>query len=79
MLGGVWEMTSTKFIPLARISADVQVEGVDAVLDRYGIETDMVVKGGSYVNDKSEVDRYTVGITTRSFCSSYMGFRVVWN
>ena len=79
MLGGLWELTSTKFIPLARISADVQIEGVDSLLDRYGIATDMVVKGGSYVNDPSEVDRYTVGITTREFCSSYMGFRVVWN
>ena len=79
MLGGVWEMTSTRFIPLARISSDAQIENVNAVLDLYGIGTDMVVKGGSYVNDKSEVDKYTIGIITRTFCSPYMGFRVVWD
>ena len=79
MLGGVWEMTSTRFIPLSRIAADFQVERANGILDNYGVQTDMVVKGGSYVNAAGSVDRYTVGAASRSFCSPYMGFRIAWN
>ena len=79
MLGGVWEMTSTRLIPLSRIAADFQVERANGIMDSYGIQNDMVVKGGSYVNTAGSVDRYTVGATARNFCSPYMGFRIVWN
>ena len=79
MLGGVWEMTSTRLIPLSRIAADFQVERANDILDSYGVLTDMVVKGGSYVNSAGSVDRYTVGAASRSFCSPYMGFRIAWN
>jgi len=79
MLGGVWEMTSTRLIPLSRIVADFQVERANGIMDSYGIQNDMVVKGGSYVNTAGSVDRYTVGATARYFCSPYMGFRIVWN
>ncbi|MBQ7729809.1 MAG: hypothetical protein IJT86_05575, partial [Spirochaetales bacterium] len=79
LLGGLWDMTSTRFIPLSRIAADSQVEKADEVLDRYDADTDMVVKGGSYVNDQSEISMYTTGLTSRSFCSSFIGFRIAWN
>ena len=79
MLGGVWEMTSTMFIPLSRIVADFQVDRANEILESYGVQTDMVVKGGSYVNAAGSVDRYTVGAASRSFCSPYMGFRIAWN
>ena len=75
MLGGVWEMTSTNYIPLARIS---KTDIID-ILTQYNTQTDMVVKGGSYVNKPSEIDNYSVGVTYRSLCSDYMGFRIVWN
>lgn len=79
LLGGLWDMTSTRFIPLSRIAADSQVEKAVEVLDRYGANTDMVVKGGSYVNDQSEISMYTTGLTSRSFCSAFIGFRIAWN
>ena len=72
-------MTSTRLIPLSRIAADFQVERANDILDSYGVLTDMVVKGGSYVNSAGSVDRYTVGAASRSFCSPYMGFRIAWN
>ena len=79
LLGGLWDMTSTRFVPLSRIAADSQVEKAVEVLDRYDADTDMVVKGGSYVNDQSEISMYTTGLTSRSFCSSFIGFRIAWN
>lgn len=77
MLGGVWEMTDTCFVPLSRISANG--EDAQAVIDELGADVDMVVKGGSYVNDSNDVDEFTVGTVYRSLCSDYMGFRIVWN
>lgn len=75
MIGGLWEITGTPFVPLARISnADVQ-----SILESYDTQVDMVVKGGSYVNSASAINRYSVGTTYRSLCSDYMGFRIAWN
>lgn len=75
MLGSVWEMTGTRFIPLSRIVT----EDVSSVLDDYDVQTDMVVKGGSYVSDMKSIDRYSVGVVSRSLCSDFMGFRIAWN
>ncbi len=75
MLGSVWEMTGTRFVPLSRISDS----DISEVLDSFDVQTDMVVKGGSYVSDLKSIDRYTVGVTTRSLCSDFMGFRIAWN
>ena len=79
MIGSVWEMTGTRFIPAARIIGDSVVSSAIAVLDEFNIDTDMVVKGGSYVSDMSAIDRYSVGATYRSLCSDFMGFRIAWN
>ncbi|MBR2282519.1 MAG: SUMF1/EgtB/PvdO family nonheme iron enzyme [Spirochaetales bacterium] len=75
MLGSVWEMTGTRFIPLARIS-DADIE---ETLNAYNVQTAMVVKGGSYVSDMKSIDRYSVGVASRRLCSDFMGFRIAWN
>ncbi len=75
MLGSVWEMTGTRFIPLSRLVS----EDLSSVLDDYDTQTSMVIKGGSYVSDYKAIDRYTVGVTYRSLCSDFMGFRIAWN
>ncbi len=75
MLGGVWEMTSTPYVPLARI-ADYDAT---SIIEKYNAKTDIIVKGGSYVNSASSIDAYTVGTAYKSLCSPYMGFRIVWN
>ena len=79
MLGSVWEMTGTSFIPLSRLADEnilLKAEETLALLDS---QTDMVVKGGSYVSNMNTTDRYSVGATYRSLCSDYMGFRIAWN
>lgn len=70
MLGGLWEMTSTSYIPLARS----QHESYSAYELPF---TDVIVKGGSYINDSSSVNEETVGVMDRSTTSDYCGFRLV--
>ena len=79
MLGSVWEMTGTPFIPLARIHSLDSVERAYELLTQFATPVDMVVKGGSYANGYGTVDRYSVGTTYRSLCSDYMGFRIAWD
>ncbi len=75
MLGSVWEMTGSRFIPLSRLAS----QDAGSVLDDYDVQNDMVVKGGSYVSDMKSIDRYSVGVVNRSLCSDFMGFRIAWN
>ena len=79
MLGSVWEMTGTRFIPMARIADDQLLQNALDTLQEFGSATDMIVKGGSYVSDMNAIDRYSTGATYRSLCSDYMGFRIAWN
>ena len=37
---------------------------------------DIIIKGGSYINDPSTVSVESVGVTTKKSCSEYVGFRV---
>lgn len=79
MLGSVWEMTGTRFIPLLRLADDATLLAAEETLAKLDNQTDMVVKGGSFVSNMNTTDRYSVGATYRSLCSDYMGFRIVWN
>ena len=79
MLGSVWEMTGTRFIPMARVADDSLLQNATALLDSFDSSTDMVVKGGSYVSNMNTTDCYSVGAVYRSLCSDYMGFRIAWN
>ena len=70
LLGGVWEFTSTEFVPLSRylgrtVETDITVD-------------DIVVKGGSYLNDPDLIDSSTVGVLNKSQCSDTAGFRIAW-
>ena len=79
MLGSVWEMTGTYFIPMARIADESSLIKTIGTLEDLDIQVDMVVKGGSYVSNMNSIDCYSVGSTYRSLCSDYMGFRITWN
>ena len=79
MLGSVWEMTGSRFIPTSRIADDELILAAEETLRTFDSATDMIIKGGSYVSDMNAIDRYSVGATYRSLCSDYMGFRIAWN
>lgn len=70
LMGGLWEFTSTAYVPLSR------AEGL--VIDASSLpESDIIVKGGSYINDPAAVTNETVGVMQRSVTSDYAGFRLV--
>ena len=68
MLGGLWEMTDTSYMPLSRLVGYSEATTLSTDFD------DIIVKGGSYMN--SGIDEMTVGVQERSTCSEYTGFRV---
>ncbi len=73
MFGGVWEFTSSPYIPGARFSDEVAQQFLST-----GAEADVVVKGGSFVNSSSEISLWTAGAWECSSCSDYLGFRIIW-
>lgn len=76
MLGGVWEMTDTVFIPLARASDDYA--GLQKLSSLMPDDVPVVIKGGSFLSDPLLVTSHTAGVAGPSECSDYMGFRVAW-
>lgn len=71
MLGQLWEFTDTNYIPLARMNYEKAME-LSSSFDY----DDVIIKGGSYINDSSSIDENTVGVVEKSTCSEYIGFRV---
>ena len=70
MLGGLWEFTSSAYVPLAR------AEGMTFTTHDVPY-ADVIVKGGSYLNADDGITRETVGVMGRSVTSDYTGFRIV--
>ncbi len=71
MLGQLWEMTSTSYMPLSRIDYE-EAERLSRLYDF----DDIVVKGGSYINDPSLITIDTVGAMDRSATSEYATLRI---
>lgn len=74
MFGGVWELTSSPYIPGARFSHET-AQGFLAT----GAEAEVVVKGGSLVNGNSGITVWGAGTWPLNTCSDYLGFRIIWN
>ena len=76
-LGGVWEFTTTPFIPLARVMIQKNIN-INSLFDNYQINSNIIIKGGSYISDPSNINKSTVGTMAQNECSAYTGFRVAW-
>jgi len=76
MLGGVWEMTSSFYVPLTDSVSDGAVQNL---IKELGSECEIVVKGGSYVNSASKINILTRGAAPTDLCSEYLGLRIVWD
>ena len=72
MMGGLWEMTGTPYIPLSRVSDYTYATELGKL---YPFD-DIIVKGGSYINQPSDITIDTVGALSRDMCSEYVGFRI---
>ena len=74
MLGGLWELTSTYYVPGERNNREIQT-----FMKKMDVKADVVVKGGSYINKATDINAFTAGTSPMNLCSDYMGFRVVYN
>ena len=72
MMGQLWEMTSTPFIPLMRAAGYEKAIELSALYPYDGI----IVKGGSYINSPSDVTAENVGVVDKAATSPFVGFRV---
>lgn len=70
MMGGLWEFTSTAYVPLSR-AAGVTFDASEVP------GSDIIVKGGSHLNVDDGITKETVGVMGRDITSDYAGFRVV--
>ncbi len=75
LLGGVWELTQTTHIPLARISDYRKAQDLH---QSFGLPVQPIVKGGSYVNDAKSISSNTVGVVDPDACGDLIGFRIAW-
>ena len=75
LLGGVWELTQTTYIPLARIT---DYQKAHALHKSLGLPIQPIVKGGSYLNDAKSISSNTVGVVDPDVCGDLIGFRVAW-
>lgn len=73
MLGGLWELTDTYYIP-GDLNSTSEAQ---TLLKEFNVISDVIVKGGSYINKANEVTAYSCGTSPMNLCSDYMGFRVV--
>lgn len=69
MFGGLWEITSSVYIPFDN-------GNVQSILDNYGVVGEMIVKGGSYVNQN--IGAADKGSLPKDTCSDFLGFRIFW-
>ena len=72
MMGQLWEYTSSAYIPHARVSGYKVAENLASEFPY----DDIILKGGSYINDESKITTSTVGVSSKNTCSEYVGFRI---
>ncbi len=72
MMGGLWEMTDTPYIPLMRLSDYDKAIELSSLYPYDGI----IVKGGSYINSSDEISIESVGVVEKNSTSPFIGFRV---
>ncbi len=75
MAGGLWEFTSTCYVPYEAFYGSTGIQNRLAELD---IDADIIIKGGSYITSPDSVTSETDGLIPKNFCSDYTGLRPAW-
>ncbi len=75
LLGGVWEITGTPFIPLSRL---FDYEEAASLHQSFGLATYPIVKGGSYLNSNPAITADSVGVVPPDACGDQIGLRIAW-
>lgn len=73
MLGGIWEFTSSPFIAYSRL---LNENNVLNNIDDLNLNVDVIVKGGSVLNETKTTN--SVGVMEKDACFDYLGFRVIY-
>lgn len=71
LMGGLWDMTETEYIPLMRLCDYDRVRELEENYD----SSDIIIKGGSFIS--SSVSISDVAVSTKYNCSEFNGFRLV--
>lgn len=71
LLGQLWEYTKTEYIPLSRLLDEEKIEYLESKFPY----DDIIIMGGSYVNEDISID--DIGVISKSSCSDFCGFRMV--
>jgi len=73
LLGGVWEMTDSHYIPQGR---HADYDRLQELAETYRLQKQVVVKGGSMISKDVTID--SVGVIEPDSAHDYIGFRVGW-
>lgn len=71
LMGGLWDMTETEYIPLMRLCDYDKIKEFEIKYD----SSDIILKGGSFIS--SSVSISDVAVSTKYNCSEFNGFRLV--
>ncbi len=69
VMGGLWEFTSSHYVPLSRVVDYDKLSNLE--------EADIIVKGGSYVNDSDTITAASVGVMRKDMTSEFAGIRLI--
>jgi formylglycine-generating enzyme required for sulfatase activity len=72
MMGNVWEWCAEGYLPARNL-----LHGREGKIERTWVSSERIVRGGSWANDKDDIKVYTEGSQPPSWCTPYLGFRVV--
>ncbi|HOE84512.1 MAG TPA: SUMF1/EgtB/PvdO family nonheme iron enzyme [Sphaerochaeta sp.] len=75
LLGGVWEITHTPFIPLARLFDYDEAQDLHTA---FALTPSPIVKGGSYLSDSASITAESVGAVPPEACGDQIGVRIAW-
>lgn len=73
LLGGVWEMTDSHYIPNGR---NAGYDRLQELAETYGLGKQVIVKGGSMISKDVTID--SVGVIEPDSIHDYIGFRIGW-
>lgn len=71
LMGQLWDMTETQYIPLMRLLDEETISDLETLFPF----DDIIVMGGSYVNDNVTLE--DTGVAHKYSCSEFNGFRLV--
>ena len=74
LIGNAWEWCNDYYLPVKNLLASLNPE--NNVNNSFLSGSEMIVKGGSFVNNKDEITIFTRGSQPPDWCTQFLGFRI---